>query len=73
MTGDTVNIKTTSAAVDDNPKAKNLKLKKAIIHKGGSAAPMSHQSAPPNLLPKLHTAIQSAKAFSELPLAYKAL
>ena len=71
MTGDTINTKTTSAAVNDNPKARNLKLKKAIIPKWGSAAPMSHQPAPPSLSPKLHAAIQSAEAFWELPLPYK--
>jgi hypothetical protein len=74
VAGNVTNAKTTttkSTTVDNNPKIRNSKLKKAIIPRGGSAVPMPHQPAPPSLSSELHAAIESAEAFRNLPLPYR--
>jgi hypothetical protein len=60
---------TKSAAI--NSKVKNLKLKKAIIPKGGSAVPTSYKLASPSLSSELHAAIDSAEAFKSCPFSTK--
>jgi hypothetical protein len=71
VAGNVTNAKTKSTTINDNPKIKNSKLKKAIIPRLGSAAPMSHQPAPPSVSSELQAAIESAEAFRDLPLPYR--